>query len=60
MHDCNNRLDDKGDGLIYTLNKIVKNLLDFKLWLGAFATFAIPFGFFILFKWIRGQIQTKD
>jgi hypothetical protein len=28
--------------------------------LGAFAAFAIPFGFFLLFKWIRGQIQTKD
>ncbi len=44
---------------IYTLRKIIKNLLDFKLWLGAFAAFAIPFGFFLLFKWIRGQTQTK-
>ncbi|NLC67601.1 MAG: hypothetical protein GX754_02200 [Clostridiaceae bacterium] len=43
-----------------TLGKILRPLFRFRLWVGAFFAFMIPFGISLLFWWIRKQFGLKN
>jgi len=44
---------------VHTITEMIKALIDFKVLVGAFLAFMIPYGLSLFFNWFAGQYKKK-